>query len=122
MILICEGDKFVYNYLICFITNYYISTNGASKQMATPQLQMRSMNTNSSIKQSLDLPDSPVPPSPSPSPPKTERSKAVAGMTAFHPHLALSRIFEHVSTAMSRFVQDIQNHQDVPDDQQLVPD
>ena len=36
-------------------------------------------------------------------------------MTAFHPHLALSRISGLVSTAMSRFVQDMPIHFEVPD-------
>ena len=59
-------------------------------------------------------PGSPVEPpveSPATSPQLgTGRSKAVAGVTVFHPHLALSRISGRVSTAMSRFVQDMPIH------------
>ena len=62
---------------------------------------------------SLDLPVLPVPPAPAPLPP-------VAGVTAFHPHLAISRIFGHVSTDLSLFVQDVWNHYDVPDGQQSL--
>ena len=66
-------------------------------------------------------PGSPVEPpveSPATSPQQdTGRSKAVAGVTAFHLHLALSRISGRVSTAMSRFVQDMPIHFEVPDGQ-----
>ena len=64
-------------------------------------------------------PGSPVEPpveSPAVSPQQDPgRSKAVAGVTAFHPHLALSRISERVSTAMSRFVQDMPIHFEMSD-------
>ena len=53
-------------------------------------------------------PGSPVEPpveSPAAAPQQdTGRSKAVAGVTAFHPHPAMSRISGRVSTAMVRFV------------------
>ena len=109
-----EGGKFVYNHLIwCFIANHCISTM-ANGLAPTPNALDESAIAQSTP--SRDLPDSPVPPAPAPPPPETGRSKAVtvAGVTVFHLHLVLSRISGRMFTAMSRFVQDVQNHYDLP--------
>ena len=39
---------------------------------------------------------------------------ALVGVTAFHQHLAPSRIFGRVSTAMARFIQDVRSTYDMP--------
>ena len=62
-----------------------------------PPLLMRLMNHHQLNHLSLDLLDSHVLHAPAPPPPETGRSKAVANVTAFRQHLALSRISGRVS-------------------------